>query len=491
MRHSNRYPRARTFALGALIIVAVPIISFGIYFHVAVHMQPPAIGDTRPLPQERIRSGEDAYTCGNNWIRKNTRGLWELYVEGTPYERGRAMGILSKELIYRQEKAFVDRIHELIPSRIYVSGLWTVVAWFCRNLDRSIPEEYRQEISGVSQSASNAFADIGSNYERMVYYHAAHDIGHALQGMHMVGCTSFSVWDTSSADGSLLVGRNFDFYVGDAFAKEKIVCFVNPTDGRRFMMVTWGGMIGAVSGMNECGLTVTINAATSDKPMSAATPISIIAREILQYATTIREAFAIAARRQSFVSESIMIGSLRDNGTAIIEKSPTMTALFESRGSSIICTNHFQSPVFTARKTAADTGIGNASRYRYRRMQELIRRYPRMSTPDVATILRDRHGLADRDIGMGNEKAVNQLIAHHSIIFHPARRMVWVSTSPFQLGEYLAYDLSEVFSPSKRRVLMDDINREALTIPPDPFLSSVEYRTFLRVIANGRAQLGR
>ena len=58
-------------------------------------------------------------------------------------------------------------------------------------------------------------------------------------------------------------------------------------------------------------------------------------------------------------------------------------------------------------------------------------------------ILRDRKGLHNADIGMGNEKAINQLIAHHSIVFEPKKLLVWVSTSPWQLGEYVAYDLNK------------------------------------------------
>ena len=119
----------------------------------------------------------------------------------------------------------------------------------------------------------------------------------------------------------MIIGRNFDFYVGDHFSENKIVAFEHPSEGHKFMSVTWGGFIGVVSGMNEKGLTVTINAAKSDSHGSA-TPVSLVAREILQYAENIAEAEAIARKRKMFVSESFLVGSAEDGKAVIIEKTP-------------------------------------------------------------------------------------------------------------------------------------------------------------------------
>src|SRR5690606_36642892 len=232
---------------------------------------------------DRVEVAPESYALPNGLLRKNPQGIWELYVAGDPLVRGLANGVLNEELLHQQEVAFVSRIRELVPSRFEQWLLRGSLKHFNRQLANHVPTAYLAEIYGLSRSAQDTFNFIAPPYPRLLYFHAAHGIGHALQDLALVGCTSFAAWGSHTADGKLLIGPNFDFYAGDAFSKEKIIAFINPDQGYKHAMVTWPGMVGAVSGMNEKGLTVTINAGKSAIPYMAKTPISLLTREILQH----------------------------------------------------------------------------------------------------------------------------------------------------------------------------------------------------------------
>jgi hypothetical protein len=426
---------------------------------------------------ERVETATDSYSVGNNWLRKNQYGLWEMYLEGTPFEMGVANGKLTKELIHKQEVAFVDKIKELVPSPGYLNFLKYFVGFFNRDIDEYILPEYEEEIYGISFSASNEFDFIGTNYERMLNYHGAHDIGHALQDLMLVGCTSFAA-NMGFADSSLVIGRNFDFFISDAFAEDKIVCFVNPEKGHKFTYVTWASFIGVVSGMNEQGLTVTINAGKSDIPFKAATPISLLAREILQYAGNIEEAIAIAEKRKTFVAESLLIGSATDNRAVIIEKSPGKLDVFETTNQTLVCSNHFQGAEFENDPANFAHKINTASNYRQQRAEELLLFQDTLTVFRAAEILRNTEGLNNEPIGIGNEKAMAQLISHHSVIFQPLKRRIWVSTQPWQFGEYLGYNQKSIFENPQIKP-GTKVFDSTLTIASDPFLETKAFQNFL------------
>ena len=464
---------ARIFGLIALLIIAGVI-----YVLIVSRTNPPVISDKTALSWQRTEPAPGFYTLKNNWFRKSKSGLFELYVEGQPFERGVVNGKLTEELIQLQEDYFNEQIDRMVPSRFYRHFLKYVIGWFNRDLDKHVTEEDKEEIYGISTSASEKYNYIGNNYQRILNYHAAHDIGHALQNLALVGCTSFGTWGARSADSTMIIGRNFDFYVGDHFSENKIVSFENPADGFKFMSVTWAGFIGVVSGMNEKGLTVTINAAKSDIPSGSATPVSLVAREILQYAENISEALSIAKKRKMFVSESFLIGSAEDGRAVIIEKTPDSVGLYDPGKNEIICANHFQSSELKELKSNRIQIRQSASDYRYQRVRELLDATNKNTLEQTVQILRDRRGMENADIGLGNEKAINQLIAHHSIIFEPQKKKVWVSTGPWQLGEFVCYDLNKVFS-LKGMKSNQEISDSSLNIPEDSFLLTDQYRHFL------------
>lgn len=435
----------------------------------------PDVSTYNAVIAERVQTSDSSFSIGKNHLSKNKQGLWELYVEGNPYQRGLITGSLTEELFHKQETAFLSKVDEFVPSKTKQYLLRKFLAWYNRKLYLNVPSEYKTEIYGLSKYATSKYNHIAEPYLRVFYLHGAHDIGHALQDLALVGCSSFAAWDDKTEDGSLIIGRNFDFYAGDDFAKEKIIAFTNPTEGHKFMSVTWAGMIGVVSGMNEHGLTVTINAGKSKVPLIAKTPISILNREILQYASNIDEAIAIAKKRQVFVSESIFIGSAEDRKAILIEVSPKNFGVYEVENSNqLICSNHFQSEPYKNDDNNLKHIAESHSKYRYQRMEELLDQEDKL-TPEIAVdILRNKEGINNKAIGYGNEKALNQLLAHHAIVFKPEQRLVWVSSSPYQLGEFVAYDLNEVFkNPTKK-----SLSNTKLNIEKDDFQFTETYQNY-------------
>jgi predicted choloylglycine hydrolase len=456
-----------------LIFLLITGILFGLFIW-RIKVPTPRLESTKTVESyKRIKVGENHYRVGNCWLRKNKHGIWEMYLEGAPYERGLIYGVLAKELMEKQEVHFVGQIREMIPSSAFLQVLKGFVGWFNRDIYKYIPEENQQEIYGVSQSFSDQFNYIGPKYYRILNYHAAHDIGHALTDLNMVGCTSFAVNHGLTKDSTLLIARNFDFYMGDAFAEDKLIVFMNPDKGYKFASYAWAGLTGVVSGMNEKGITVTLNASKSDIPFAAKEPISILAREILQYAGTIEEAHRIAARSETFVSESLLIGSAADDKAVIIEKSPQKMDVYESGKDYLVCANHYQGNAFVKDSVNINNIRDSDSKSRFDRMNQLLGRAYPIDVQQAATILRDKMGVDDKFIGYGNAKSLNQLIAHHGILFKPVQKEIWISTPPYQLGAFIGYNLSDVFSDHGNFQAVD-----SLTIGSDPFLSTPDYKKF-------------
>lgn len=169
-----------------------------------------------------------------------------------------------------------------------------------------------------------------------------------------------------------------------------------------------------------------------------------------------------------FVSESFLIGSAVDKKAEIIEKTPDSLDVYNSDINFIAFANHFQGNELLHSKGNIEQLNTSASPYRYNRLMQLLNDDHKNTVQKTVDILRDNKGQNGTDIGMGNEKALNQFMSHHAIVFEPQKLKVCVSTSPWQLGEFICYDLKKVFA-LKGMKKDQEINETNLTIAADPF----------------------
>ena len=249
----------------------------------------------------------------------------------------------------------------------------------------------------------------------------------------------------------------------------KIVIRVKPRQGLEFISVAWGGMSGAVSGINEARIAVTINAAQSSQKRRTGTPVSLVMRQVLQYAKTLEEAIEIIKNSQVFVSDCYLVACGKTSTAVIVEKTPGSCAVRRADADYIISANHFLSGELKNDPGNLGYMATGTTVDRYRRMTELVQKSRGKLTPEMAaTILRDRQVPGTANPGYGNHAAINSLIATHSVIIDVTAGIIWVSQYPHQLGAYEPFGLGEFESPAGAKI-----------IPPDPMLASGAYERYV------------
>lgn len=431
-----------------IICVAVPLLALlCLFVYTSFHVVPtPQIGKIA-LTDSVVQKNDSIRTLGNNWAKKIGDDLYVCYTEGNPEARGYAYGALLPDLMSYQKRALLRRMEETVKGGLYRKFLCRFVRFYNSGIQEYLTDEQCRELYGLSLADTNDFDELAEPYELQLNLHAAHDIGHAMQDYMLVGCSSFVLNGEKTKDSTLLFGRNFDFYCGDEFAKTKVISVCKPDSGYAFVSVSWGGMLGVLSGMNEKGLAVCINASKLDIPKSVAMPISMLVRHILIHCKSIDEAYAEAKKMKTFVAENIVIASAYDNDMATIEKSPEEIELYRSSDKDmLLCTNHFQSEKFMQNERNLMNINQTDTKYRIELLAELLGKKEKFDAEDAMAVLLNPFGKGGENIGMGNEMAINQLIAHHSVVFEPDSLNIYVCTQPKDFYPYIKFNLQDILN---------------------------------------------
>ena len=254
MRKKKRY------IIGSIFLLTLV---FGIAFlftEEIFEFAPPSISPESLQVVQSLEEARDKTRYGDCWT-KEEMGIQFLYLKGDPFVMGYSAGKLIGDVSEKLEDALLKRVHQFIDSKLFLYSLRKLGYVVYRDLPSYFPLDMQQEVYGYSCAIKNAHPELGSPYFRALHYQAAHDVGHQVMERFLSfnGCTSFAAWGPATARGHLIVGRNFDFEIGDLFDRFKVVQIVCPEQGIPFISISWAGMSGVVTGVNQKKLAVTLD----------------------------------------------------------------------------------------------------------------------------------------------------------------------------------------------------------------------------------------
>lgn len=446
--------------------------------------KPPPIPANASILQLKTHERDGRIWLGQSWVGRR-EGLLTVYLKGDPFELGYAAGVLLQPQSHTLENEFIKMIHGYVPNEWTLTALKWYVIYRNRNLSDYVPPDYRMQIFGATIGCPDTHPEIGPYYNRLLNYHAAHDVSYMMIDNPLVsraGCTSFGAWGSATDKGHLLTGRNFDWEAAEVFSRDRVVIMCEPDHGIPFISLAWAGMVGVVSGMNRAGVSVTVNGAPSSLPRETATPVAIVARDILQRAHNLTETLEILRGEKVFVSTLWLLGSRADGKFIVVEKTPDTTQVRAADGDWIVCANHFETSglrndLRNQRHIAEATSVSRKTR-----LTELLEgAHGAIDAPRAVEFLRDRKLPDGAFAGNGNRGTLNALIATHATVMDLTDGIFWAASPPNQLGKFVAFDVADFSRELPER-----------SVAADPMIASGEFdraKEAQKLLADGQRAL--
>jgi len=335
------------------------------------------------------------------------KGLPILHLFGSPRELGLAHGRILSAQIARLKKKYLERLFRQGYAEDSVRRL-------CAGMEKFLSREFRQELEGMAQGAGLPFEDI-------LLFHTFLDI-------FKVMCCSTFVLAPEIAQGRVIFGRNLDFPTLDVAHLYSLVIVYHPDEGNRFFSVSWPGIAGALSGMNENGLALAAMEVFQDETSLEGEPYVLLFRRILQTCSRISQAQSLVENSPRTTANNLMLAD-KSGEACLLEITPRQVSVRYPQDGRLMATNHFRSPGL----------YQQVDSWRYDTMAQMIE---------------SRRGKIDLDFARQILHQVNLgEITMQSMIFLPQEGKMWLSlgTPPTSGGPYIPVEVAELFSAKKGR----------------------------------------
>ncbi|MGA2867123.1 MAG: C45 family peptidase [Verrucomicrobiota bacterium] len=223
----------------------------------------PAAGQRRVLARE-----------GNGRLEE-IDGTRVLYLKGTPEEMGRQQGALLKK-----------EVRGLVEHMLYGVGVGSSFEkgrWFFGEMQSAqqrltpfVRERYFREMDALADAA-------GLWREEVRLANLFPELFH---------CSGFALFGEATAGGRLYHGRVLDYLRGLGLEQNAVVMVVQPDQGNAWVNISYAGMIGTVTAMNQKQVAIGEMGGRGQGQWDGK-PMAELLREVMEQADTLDEAVAI------------------------------------------------------------------------------------------------------------------------------------------------------------------------------------------------------
>ncbi len=329
-----------------------------------------------------------------------------LLLSGTPAEIGRAHGTLLKsEIAILHEHyllAFLKKPEELARAREVAT-----------ELEPFISPRHREELAAMAEAAGLPLADalLAQTF---------------LDAYKVALCSTAAVDARRSSTGEPLVARNLDFPTLGIAHRATVLAVVRPAGRFAFASVGWPGMTGALTGINEHGLTLAVMVLHEGTPYRAGMPYTLVFRTILEEAKTTDEALELLRKAPRTTGNNLILCD-RAGSIAVAEITVEDVRVHRGTNGLVYSTNHCQRP---AGAGPAHPSLTYPSSFaRYCAMARLLDGHERIGHEEL------RRALSETAMRLTNI---------HSMVIAPRSAKLWLSCGamPAADGPFHEIDLA-------------------------------------------------
>lgn len=274
-------------------------------------------------------------------------------------------------------------------------------------LNREVPSQY-QRMCGIAEGSSMHIPTVlALNAVEMF----------AARIRFVLGCSAIG-FDSSRLEEGLspILAYNHDFppFFGDFIILRKSV----PKNRRSSLQLTYPVLAGAIAGVNNCGLSATLNHAFAVEKEGMGIPPSMLLQEVLDSCGSTAEAIRVLKKSRPACGSLITLVDSKGD-MAAVELSQTRIAVRKAKNGLILAINRYetaalkkieipQNAFFDPKKFPAvfhGIPIHNANWSRAQRFESLLAKKGRFRVEEIESILKDHDS--------NNTPAQTTICRHH------------------------------------------------------------------------------